>query len=199
MHVPKPQIETMMPDRDLRLLDDELLVERSKSAPDEFRHIYDLYSGSIYRMCLRACGDPDLADDLTAAIFLKAFERLHQYRYRDGSTFRSWLFKLARNSVHDHWRKNSRISTWGEDEPVLIEDSPGPEEIALSRIELAEVRAILETLNDRHRSIVEYRLSGLNTREIADALGITISALKSAQTRAYANIRARLSTKGVKP
>lgn len=186
-----------MNDSDLRLVDDNLLVERARNDPDAFEQIYEAHCGPIYRMCLRASGDPDIADDLTASIFLKAFERLDQYTPRTGSTFRSWLFTLARNTVHDHWRRNNRVSTWGDDEPVLIESDPGPEEIALARIELGEVRAVLETLNDRHRTIVEFRLSGLTTREIADALNITISALKSAQTRAYANIRARLIPNGV--
>lgn len=185
-----------MTEPDLRIVDETLLVERSRTDPDAFEQMYDRYKGPIYRMCLRAVGETELAHDLTASIFLRAFERLDRYQPRPGATFRSWLFAIGRNIVLDHWRQNRQVALWGDDEPLLTETAPGPEEIALTRIELEEVKAVLETLNERHRSIVEFRLSGLTTREIANALGITISALKSAQSRAYANIRARLANEG---
>lgn len=187
---------TNMREPDLRLVDDELLVERARTDVDTFEAIYIRYGAPVYRMCLRACGDPDLADDLTANIFLKAFERLDRYQPRPGSTFRSWLFTIARNTVLDHWRRNNRFISLGDDLPTVFDTDPGPEEIALTRIEIAEVREILSTLNERHRSIIEFRLSGLTTREIAGIMGITISALKSAQSRAYANIRQQLTRTG---
>ncbi|MCO5225102.1 MAG: hypothetical protein M9953_07185 [Thermomicrobiales bacterium] len=57
------------------------------------------------------------------------------------------------------------------------------------------MRAALITLSDRHRSIVELRLSGLATKEIAATLGMSVPALKSAQTRAYTAIRELLNGK----
>lgn len=185
-----------MKEPDLRLVDDDLLEERARNDVEAFEAIYIRYGAPVYRMCLRACGDPDLADDLTANIFLKAFERLDRYRPRPGSTFRSWLFTIARNTVLDHWRRNNRLIRLGNDEPIVIDTGPGPEEITLTHIEIAEVWEILSTLNERHRSIIELRLSGLTTREISGIMGITISALKSAQSRAYANIRQRLTQMG---
>lgn len=189
--------QSTMTDADLRIVDEALMIERARNDPDAFEQIYDRYKGPIYRMCLRAVVDTDLAHDLTASIFLRAFERLHRYQPKPGATFRSWLFAIGRNIVIDHWRQGNQVAIFGDDEPLLIDSDPGPEEIVLTRIELDEVREVLGSLTERHRSIVEFRLSGLTTREIADALGITISALKSAQTRAYANIRTRLAAKGV--
>lgn len=181
---------------DLRLVDDDLMVERARADIHAFAPIYERYSTSVFRMCLRATGDEDLADDLTAKVFLTVIERLGQYQPRTGSTFRSWLFVIARNTVHDHWRRNNRVRPLVDDTIGPTDDSPGPEEIALHRITLQEVRDVLGTLNERHRSIVEFRLSGLTTQEIAEAMGMTIPALKSAQTRAYATIRQRLPQEG---
>lgn len=185
-----------MTQSDLRLVDDNLMVERARKDPAEFAPIYERYSTPIYLMCLRAVGNEDLANDLTAKVFLAVLERLDHYQPREDSTFRSWLFVVARNTVHDHWRRENRILPLTDELPVPIDHSPGPEDIALHRISFEEVRSVLETLNERHRSIVEFRLSGLTTMEIATAMGISIPALKSAQSRAYANIRARLNHGG---
>lgn len=196
VHVTKPHHQPQMSEPELRIVDEEMLIEHARHDPDAFAPIYEHYAEPVYRMCLRAAGDPDVADDLTATVFLKAFERLDTYQPRSDSTFRAWLFAVARNTLLDYWRRNHRTTSWGEEEFVIVDDAPSPEEIALSRITLSEVRIALATLNNRHRSIIEFRLSGLTTQEIASALDITIPALKSAQTRAYASLRRHLAPKG---
>lgn len=180
----------------LRLLDEQVMVERAQQNRAHFEPIYQLHSDSVYRMCLRACGDPDLADDLTAKVFLTILERIHTYKPQAGSSFRSWVFVIAKNMVRDHWRRTNRIHRLFDDRAEIRDESVGPEELAIHRIQLAELRVALDTLNERHRTIIEYRLSGLTTAEIADTMNITISALKSAQTRAYANVRQQLEYKG---
>lgn len=182
-------------DASLRLLDDQVMVERAQQDRAYFEPIYERYSSAIYRLCLRATGDPDLADDLTAKVFLTVIERIDAYRPRSNSTFRSWLYVVAKNTVRDHWRRTNRIHRLFDHHIDVADDDHGPEELAIHRIQLAELRVALNTLNERHRTIIEFRLSGLTSPEIADAMGITLAALKSAQTRAYANIRTELEPK----
>lgn len=181
----------------LRLVDadDELEVKRTRTDPEAFGVLYQRYSGPIFRMCLRAVGDADQADDLTAMVFLRAFERLGKYRQQPGGSFRSWLYAIALNIVRDEWRKNNRITNLRDDHPELPDHAPGPEELSVHRLTVDDVRAALITLSDRHRSIVELRLSGLTTKEIAATLGMSLPALKSAQTRAYAAIREQINGK----
>lgn len=180
----------------LRLLDEQVMIERAQQDRAHFTPIYELYSAPVYRLCLRATGDPDLSDDLTAKVFLTVLERLHTYRPKRGSSFRSWLFVIARNTVRDHWRRNNRIHRLFDDRAEIADKEIGPEELAIHRIQLEELRTALETLSERHRTIIEFRLSGLTSAEIAEAIGITMAALKSAQTRAYANVRQELEYKG---
>ncbi|MCA9833893.1 MAG: sigma-70 family RNA polymerase sigma factor [Thermomicrobiales bacterium] len=188
MHAPKPANDWPMTESSLRLVDDDLEVERARTDPAAFATLYERYVTPVWRMCLRASGDATQADDLTATVFLKAFERLNRYQPQGPGSFRSWLYAIALNVVRDEWRKTKRLTPL-PDFDVAVDDGPGPEEIALHRITLAEVRDVLTTLNDRHRSIVELRLSGLSTPEIAETLDMSISAVKSAQKRAYATIR----------
>lgn len=98
--------------------------------------------------------------------------------------------------MRDHWRRNNRVHRLFDDRTEITDEDAGPEDIAIHRIQFEDLRSALETLNERQRTIVEFRLSGLTTAEIAQAMGITVTALKSAQTRAYANIRQELEFKG---
>lgn len=180
----------------LRVLDEQAMVERAQQDRTHFEPIYQLYSAPIYRLCLRATGDPDLADDLTAKVFLTVLERIDRYRPKPNSTFRSWLFVVAKNTVRDHWRRTNRIHRLFDDRAEIADDGLGPEEFVIHKIQLEELRSALDSLNERHRTIIEFRLSGLTTVEIAEAMGITMPALKSAQTRAYANVRQELEYKG---
>lgn len=197
MHAPDfGDTREMSDEVSLCLLDEQVMVERAQKNRAHFEPIYELYAAPVYRICLRACGDPDLADDLTAKTFLTVMERLHAYKPRPNSTFRSWLFVVAKNTVRDHWRRTNRVHRLFDDRAEIPDEDIGPEALAIHRIQLEELRAALNALNDRHRTIIEFRLSGLTTAEIAEAMGITMPALKSAQTRAYANVRQELQYKG---
>lgn len=182
---------------DLQFVDDELLVNLAQTDIDAFEGLYLRYSVPVYRMSLRACGDPDLADDLTSTVFLKAYEKLDQYHERKVGTFRAWLFTITRNTLLDYWRRNSKVTRLAaETLPDTPDLDPGPEDIALSKMQISEVADVMNTLTERNRSIIELRLAGLSNREISEVMGLSISAVKSAQTRSYAHIRTELLTKG---
>ncbi|HWV24016.1 MAG TPA: sigma-70 family RNA polymerase sigma factor [Thermomicrobiales bacterium] len=161
--------------------------------PRDFAPLYQRYATQIYRYCYRHVGNAEVANDLTAQIFVRAIERLHQFRPRPGATFRSWLFAIARNLVADSWRRSRPTRPIDDHESALSDPDPGPEEIAVHRAELDELLAILHELPERQQSIIQLRLAGLTTNEIADVLGVTQGAVKSAQTRAYATIRALMA------
>lgn len=185
-----------MKESDLHALSDDEVVQVVLSDPDSFSVLYERYAQPVYRMCYRAVGDVDLAEDLAARSFLTAYERLHQYQPREQGSFRAWFFMVVRNNVRDHWRRHRREFPLFAEVSTIVDSDPGPEELVLARMQMDELREVLEQLNEKHRTIVELRLAGLNTHEIAIAMDTSLSALKSAQVRAYANIRRRLTAKG---
>lgn len=164
-------------------------IEAARDDPRAFAPLYDRYAVPIYRFCFRKVGDPDVANDLTAQIFLRAIERLDRYTPRPGATFRSWLFAIARNTIVDRWRRHRPHTPLDPDLHILADDDPGPEARAVHTDELDRLLAVLDRLPDSHRDIIELRLAGLTTTEVADALGLTQSAVKSAQSRAYKRLR----------
>ncbi|MCO5215916.1 MAG: sigma-70 family RNA polymerase sigma factor [Thermomicrobiales bacterium] len=185
-----------MKESDLYTLSDDEMVLAVLADPENFTVLYERYAQPVYRMCYRAVGDVDLAEDLAARSFLTVYERLHQYRPQEQGSFRAWLFMVVRNNVRDHWRRHRREFPLFIEVANIVDADPGPEELVLARMQMDELRGVLERLNEKQRTIVELRLAGLNTNEIALAMDLSISALKSAQVRAYANIRRRLASKG---
>lgn len=160
-----------------------------------FAPLYSRYVTPIYRYCFRHVRHPETANDLTAQVFIRAIEKLDQYRVRSGATFRSWLFAIARNLVTDFRRRNKSVYPLSDVElDMTADDAVGPEAIAVHQSELDALLDVLEQLSDQQQSIIQFRLAGLTTQEIADALAISQPAVKSTQTRAYARLRTLLAT-----
>lgn len=168
-------------------------IADARKHPRHFSPLYERYATQVYRYCYRQTQNVDMANDLTAQIFVRAIERIHQYRPRPGATFSSWLFTIARNMVTDYFRRSRPTRPIEDHEMWLADTDPGPEEIAVHRSELNALLDILHQLPERQQSIIQLRLAGLTTHEIADVLNMTQSAVKSAQTRAYTSIRALMA------
>ncbi len=171
--------------------DDEELrwIAAARVDPAAFAPLYERHAPAIYRFVHRRVGDPDLADDLTAQIFVRAIERIDRYRPRPNATFRSWLFAIARNIVTDTWRRQRPQASLDPSIDMLVDHDPGPETLAIAGDEYSSLGAVIAARPDSQRAIVELRLAGLSTREIMATMGMTEPAVKSAQTRAYRRLR----------
>lgn len=171
--------------------EDDAIVRAALNDINAFAPLYQRYATPIYRWMYRETGDPDTAADLTAQVFVQALQRLNQYNPELATSFRPWLFAIARNLLRDSWRRYRPQAS-----PIdLIDASPGPEEIAVHRTEMDELRAALAHLPERQREIIELRLSGLSMREIAEIQDSTENAVKVAQSRAFKTLRTLLDQK----
>jgi RNA polymerase sigma-70 factor (ECF subfamily) len=178
-------------------LDDLRMVERAKSDPAQFAALFERYHQAIYVYCYRRLGTPESSDDAASTVFIKAFTALPGFRpdmARSGSTFRSWLFSIARNVVIDVWRRDRHhlsIDASVDDSlsSHLVDPMSSPEDLALGGEEARKVIALLAQLPERQRAAVELRLAGLSASEVASALGLSLSATKSMQFRAYRALR----------
>jgi RNA polymerase sigma-70 factor (ECF subfamily) len=188
-----------MTSRDIRNTEpspeDDALIVASIADPDAFGQLYERYREAIYLYCYRRLASVDRAEDATAAIFLRAFHARDRFRPASagGTTFRSWLFTIAHNIVIDLWRRDRQHRFLDPDLPVR-DVTQSPEDLAIGADEDRRVRALLARLPERHRAAVELRLAGLSTAETAAALGISVSATKSLQFRAYRTLRDLLET-----
>lgn len=177
--------------------DESAIIAAARRDPAAFAPLYEQHAPDIYRYCYVRLGLREAADDLTARVFIRAIERLHQYKPRSGASFRSWLFAIARNMLADEWRRRKDIRLLPDQVDLTRDDYPGPEAVAIHRTEMDRLRAALNNLPDRQREIIELRMVGFKSTEIAETLGTNLAAIKSAQSRAYRSLRQQLSeTKG---
>ncbi|MGI8484049.1 MAG: RNA polymerase sigma factor [Thermomicrobiales bacterium] len=195
--VPAAHPTTARPSDTPGVPDDLDLLRHAQRDPLAFAPRYQRYATPVYHYCYRQTSDPDAASDLTAHIFTKALEALPRFRPRsasniptaNGSTFRSWLFSIAHNTIVD-WHRRQRPTIPLDDHSHHVADpDTGPEALAVHQDELGHLIAALDHIPDTHRTIIELRLAGLTSAEIGETLGMSRAAVKSAQTRAYARLR----------
>lgn len=84
--------------------DEQLLLEKISSDPKEFGILFDQYYSRIFGYVLRRTLNYDLAGDITAETFLKAFLKINAFKWKDIS-IGSWLFKIATNEIRIYYRK----------------------------------------------------------------------------------------------
>ncbi|MGB3329631.1 MAG: sigma-70 family RNA polymerase sigma factor [Thermomicrobiales bacterium] len=186
--------------------DDATVLAILRDAADDpaaFAPLYRAHAPVVYRFCHRQLGNGDLAADATSQTFVKVLGSLRTFQpqpEQPGRTFRAWLFRIAANVVIDLRRKERptrSLDAGADDDDVVItpvaDRAPLPEDLALIADDVRAVREAVRALPDRQRMILELRLAGLSGAEIAEAMGMPLSAVKSAQFRAFATLRRLLA------
>jgi RNA polymerase sigma-70 factor, ECF subfamily len=130
------------------------------------------------------------ADDVAQEVCLAVISALP--RYRDlGRPFSSFVFGIASHKVADAVRSAARTAIPTEDLPDAPDDKPGPEETAVAGIEAERARALLARLPTHQRELVVLRvLTGMTAEETGLELGMSAGAVRVAQHRALARLRA---------
>jgi len=168
--------------------DDAALVAAAKRERSAFAPLYQRYADAVYRYCLRRLGSKEAAEDATAQVFMKALAALPTYR-EESPSFRSWLFAVAHNVLVDTERAR-RPSSVLQAAAAVVDSAPGPEAAALSAEAREEVRSLLAAVAPDQRRVLELRLAGLTTVEVAGVLGSSPGAVRATQFRAATRLRA---------
>lgn len=138
----------------------------------------------------RISGHYHAADDVAQEVCIAVLSALP--RYQDmGRPFASFVFGIASHKVADAMRSAARMAIPTEDLPDGADDRPGPEETAVACIEAERARALLARLPVHQRELLVLRvLSGMSAEETGHALGMSAGAVRVAQHRALARLRA---------
>lgn len=164
---------------------------------EAFARLYEAHVERIFTHVRARLGDPDLAEDVTAQTFLRAWQSIDRYRPLPGRPFLAWLFTIANNLVVDHYRRRRR-----ELVGVLVEPRAGgeddPERRALAADLQEEIRRAIARLKPDHQLIVALRLiDGLDYDAISRITGKTPGALRVILCRALACVRHELHDREV--
>lgn len=166
------------------------LVERARRGDQvAFRALYDANVDRIYRLAYRMAGQDDLARDFTQDAFVRAWERLDQFR--GDAAFSTWLHAIAVSVVLNGLRKVDRHRK--RERPLdaagpLASRGRRPEPDVRGRLEEA-----VEALPDIYRTVfLMHDLEGYGHGDIAAALGVAEGTSKARLFRAREKLRASL-------
>jgi RNA polymerase sigma-70 factor (ECF subfamily) len=160
--------------------------------------LYDRHHTRIFRYVWSLVRDQHLAEDLTGEVFVRMVRGLANYRTR-GVPFQSWLYRIAHNLTVDHQRKASRQNTvplYHAEELSAVEGGEDdPSAVVEQRLTVERVRRALERIDPLQSEVVVMRfLVGLSLRDVAQALGKTVAAIKSLQRRGLLALRTTLAS-----
>jgi RNA polymerase sigma-70 factor (ECF subfamily) len=156
--------------------------------------LYDRFSPEVYRFLFRQCGDASLAEDLTADVFLRLLDAIEGERgWRQ--SFSGWLFRIARNRLHDHYRSRGRrtevelpAAGWSD------EGSQDPEGQAAQDAMIQDLGRAMASLRPKQAEVLHLRFGeGWSHRRVAERMGMSETAVKVTQHRALEAIRRRLA------
>ena len=155
----------------------------------EFEELYQLYQKDIYFFLLKLTGyEISLAEELTQETFYQAFFSLKNFRGE--CTIKSWLCQIAKNTYYRYLReavKQRNLKIKVEQEVKAVSD------IVEEKQMIIHIRKVIEDLDEKNRSIVEYRLfSQMPYKEIGYLLGIREATVKVLFSRAKVKIQMQL-------
>jgi RNA polymerase sigma-70 factor (ECF subfamily) len=166
-------------------LEPEVVAQAIKGNAEAFTKLVETFQRPVFNLCYRMLGDPDEAEDAAQETFLRAYNGLR--RYDSQRSFSTWLLSIAAHYCIDQIRKR-RYATLSVDalpQLELPDLSPGPEAAFGSHETQQRVQVLLESLSPQDRAaVIMLYWYDLSYEEIADALSLTVSAVKSRLHRA---------------
>ena len=158
---------------------------------DILEKLYLEHYSAAMLYCLALCGDEQLAQDLTADAFVKAYLSLPDRI----PSFRWWLLRVCKNLWTDHLRRQRR--ELGSDLLDRAAAPDDPESSYLTRERGRVLWAALETLPAQDRELVTlHYFSGLTLREASGVLGIPYTAARQRMVRLRHTLKRYMEEQG---
>jgi RNA polymerase sigma-70 factor (ECF subfamily) len=172
--------------------EDRLLTLARSGDQDAMMRIYESYFPPIYNFIRLRVGDPALAEDLASDVCVKLVSAVRG-RSAPRHSLRGWLFRVARNQIHDHFGRARQIATEALEEWVPASGDEEPEVRFLRAVDAERARSALRRLPNEQQEVLILRFGQqLSLQETADIMGKNVGAVKSLQFRAVNTLRQAL-------
>ena len=166
-----------------KLSDEELIRRVQAGEKGLLGELYDRHHMGVFRYLMARVNDQQLAEDLTGDVFIRMLDHLSDYENRN-VPFTSWLYRVSRNLLIDHYRKEEKhkLSPLGQSEGIS-KDQPTLFSHVEQKITFEQVRLSLSKLDENQSEVIVLRfLVGLSLKEAAHSLERASSFRNSPQT-----------------
>ena len=183
--------------------DETALVAQSREGDTAaFGELVRRYEGKIFRLAQHVTQNREDAEDVLQETFMKAYEHLDQFQ--GNSKFYTWIVRIAVNQALMKLRRRKTDKSVSLDETIdtgedtMIREIAAWDEDPEQRFSRDELGGILDTavqsLDPPYRSVFVLRdIDELSTEETAEALGLSVPAVKSRLLRARLQLREKLT------
>lgn len=171
--------------------DENQLVLRSLNGDrTAYEKLYRANVGKVYALCLRMCGQKELAEDLAQESFIRAWQKLDSFR--GDSKFSSWLYRLTSNVVIGHFRSNNKWQLEEYDEAKHEKSLLDIGQTTKILADKEDIEKALNTLSEQARAVlIMYEYLGYKHTEISEITGMAIGTSKTHLHRARAQLKAQ--------
>ena len=155
-----------------------------------FEALFQRYARPIHGYLLRFTGQRAAAEDLSQQTFLSLVQA--RGRYQEGSRFKPWLYAIATNAARD-WRRRKRPEELTAEGELPLHVASDPVAARDAGLESTVQRALAQLPEGQRIPIMLHRFEGLGFAEVAEAMGLTETAVKVRAHRGYARLRELLA------
>ena len=187
---------------DKEIPSEDLMVRITEGDEYAFELLVGRHQSSILNLIYRFIGDRTKSQDLAQEVFIRVWQAVGSYQPK--AKFTTWIYRITANLCINELKSSRRrklfqFLRFGEDqentiEEVLVDASPSPEDLLLSREQSRRISDALQSLPANQRvALVLRRYDNLSYQEIAKILNCSVSAVESLLIRAKRNLQKKLA------
>lgn len=170
--------------------DDSELARRSRFDADAFGVLYARYRQQTYRLVRRRVLNPVEAEDVTAEVFLKAFQAIDDYRPAR-APFWAWLYRIAQNAAIDHLRSRRPVASL-----TTVMDTEAAVDVVAEVVQRTEVvrawQAVSQLCATQQTALTLRLVHDLPIADIAEQMDRSAGAVKLLLNRGLKTVRVQL-------
>jgi RNA polymerase sigma-70 factor (ECF subfamily) len=178
---------------EIEFKEEEVLALASQGDRDAFGQLYQRYVERIFNYVYYRTGNIHDAEDLTARVFQRAMNHIHNYTDR-GVPFSAWLYRIAHNLVANWHRDRSRKQEIPlDDMPILPTKGDHPERnLVRSQEQETLLKHIRKLPSERQNLLILKFVENMSNAEIGKIMGRSEGAVKSLYHRTLLALRDQL-------
>lgn len=190
----------------MNISEEKDLINRAKKDPQAFGEIFDIYHDNIFGYVMHRVGKIQITEDIVSETFLKAIDRLWQFRWR-GISISNWLYRIANNEINQYFRKKDNnvqsLNEFMEDTDFdiesdvnILEEIIGQERELLRAEEWIKVRKKMGSLPEKYQEVIALRyFENKKIKEISEILNKKEGTVKSLLSRAVSILNVKMQPK----